>query len=173
MFIYTQNVWKYASPEFYKRNLSGVSTKKTGLFFEPKERLFEFKRTLEDFKKLDFSDDIKKQKTDQMIKTYLGLSTNAYFYVLESDHETAHYGIEKEKFNPVKRYSFSTKVFDMFDKELRFSKKQKKKYKKWLLKTMMIPVIAKYTSKINNPKFRSFLRKLRMKRDADDSAVLR
>lgn len=173
MFIYTKEVWRYASPDFYKKNLSGVSFKESGLFFEPKERLFELGKTIEDLEKLDFADEIKQKKIDQMIKTYLGLSTNTYFYVLESDHETAHYGIPKEEFGILKRIRFSRYVFDIFDKKFHFSKSQKKQYKKWLMKTIMIPVIAKHTAKIKNKAFRDLLRKMKLKRDNMENATLR
>lgn len=173
MFIYTTDVWRYASPEFYKKNPSGVSTKKTGFFFEPKERLFELERTIEDFQSLDFSEDVKQKKIDQMYRTYLALSTNAYFYVLESDHETAHYGIQKEKFGIMRRIRFSRGVLNVFDEVLHFPKEQKKQYRKWLMKTIMIPVIVKYTAKIRNKAIRNFLRKMRIKRDSRENAVLR
>lgn len=173
MFIYTKEVWGYASPEFYKNNLSGFSSKRTGLFFEPKERLFELKKTIEDLQKLDFTNEIKKYKITQMYKTYLGLSTNGYFYVMESDYESAHYGLTPEKFGIIKRYRFSMDILNIYASEFQFSKEEKKMYKKWLAKTIMIPVIARHTSKINNPAIRNMLRKMRMKRESGDSAVLR
>ena len=135
--------------------------------------MFELKRTIEDLQKLDFTEEIKKKKIEQMYKTYLGLSTNAYFYVLESEHETAHYGIERQKIGVVRRYKMSMEILETYASEFHFSKEEKKAYKKWLTKTIMIPVIAKYTSKINNPAFRNFLRKMRVKRESGESAVLR
>ena len=117
LFIYTDNIWNLASNEFYAMNPSGFEKSKKSMFFEPNERLYELKQNIIQLGELDFSEDIKQQKIEQMIKTYLGLSTNAYFYVLESDHETAHYGIEKEMFGLRRRYKFSMDVLDMFDKE--------------------------------------------------------
>ena len=95
------------------------------------------------------------------------------FYFLESDHETAHYGIEQEKFGLIRRYKFSLYVIDLYVKELGISKEQKRRYKKWITKSIMIPVIAKYTSKINNQKLRNLLKRMRLKRGAVDNAYLR
>lgn len=65
------------------------------------------------------------------------------------------------------------KVLEDFDAEFHFSDEEKKIYKNWLMKSILIPVIAKYTSKINNPLFRKTLRQMRVKREMNDSAMLR
>ena len=173
MFIYTQKVWELASDEFYKKNASGFQKKNKGLFFEPAERMFELKQNINEVKQLSFSKQIKENKIKQMYKTYLNLATNTYFYFIESEHETAHYGIERQKFGLIKRYCFSMKVLEDFDAEFHFSDEEKKIYKNWLMKSILIPVIAKYTSKINNPLFRKTLRQMRVKREMNDSAMLR
>ena len=173
MFIYTDKLWDMASPDFYKKNISGFQAKADGMFFDPKERLYELNENMKQIGRLDFSESIKEKKKDQMIKTYLGLSTNGYFYVIESEYESAHYGIKREKMGAIKRYSFAMNVLDMFDKELHFSKQNRANYRKWLIKTITIPIIAKYTSKINNQRFRMLLRKMRVRRDTADNALLR
>ncbi|BAL82299.1 hypothetical protein SELR_05910 [Selenomonas ruminantium subsp. lactilytica TAM6421] len=173
MFIYTKKVWELASAEFYKKNVSGFESKKTSLFFEPKERIFELKQNLKAVKILNFADRIKQDKTEQMYRTYLALSTSGYFYFLESEHETAHYGIAQQKIGTLNKYRLSMEILESFATEFHFSNTEKKTYKKWLIKSIMIPVIAKYTSRINNPTFRNVLRRLRVKRESDDSALLR
>ena len=173
MFIYTNKVWELASDEFYKKNTSGFQKKNKGFFFEPAERMFELKQNIDEIKRLGFSEKIKENKTKQMYKTYLGLATNTYFYFLESEHETAHYGIARQKFGIVKRIRFAMKILEKFDKEFHFSSNEKKEYKNWLMRQILIPVVAKYTSKINNLLFRRTLRQMRVKRELNDNAVLR
>ena len=173
LFLYTGNIWQYAHPQFYKNNLSGFVKKNSENFFEPQSRIFELEQNIKELQTLSFSDEVKKMKIKQMFRTYLGLATNGYFYVVESEHESAHYGIEREKYSLMKKYHFSMNVLDMFDKQFHFSEEEKKQYKKWLIKTIAIPIIAQYTSKINNKVIRNFLRKMRIKRDASDNALLR
>ena len=135
--------------------------------------MFELKQNIDEIKRLGFSEKIKENKTKQMYKTYLGLATNTYFYFLESEHETAHYGIARQKFGIVKRIRFAMKILEKFDKEFHFSSNEKKEYKNWLMRQILIPVVAKYTSKINNLLFRRTLRQMRVKIELNDNAVLR
>ena len=76
--------------------------------------MFELKQNINEVKQLSFSKQIKENKIKQMYKTYLNLATNTYFYFIESEHETAHYGIERQKFGLIKRYCFSMKVLDAY-----------------------------------------------------------
>lgn len=127
--LYTDEIWRYASPEFYKKNRSGVLAKEKGFFFEPRQRLFELKQNIRVLNSLSFSEYDVRQKTEQMYKTYLGLATNAYFYVVESEYESEHYGIQREKYGILRKFKFSMNVFEMFDKEFHFSQKERKTLK--------------------------------------------
>ena len=174
LFIFTEELWQMASHEFYKRNQSGLlPTMKDKLFFEQEERIHELKCFIEELDRLDFSLKIKNEKKDQMFRNYLRLATSGYFYVLESDYETAHYGIEKQKLNYREKRKIAFDVLDKFAEELDIDATKRKELKKWLAKDMLIPIVAKYTSKINNKTFRTALRKLRAKHAQKDNAILR
>ena len=108
-----------------------------------------------------------------MNKTYLSLSTNTYFYFMESEHETSHYGIKKEKFNAIKRFIFSKQVLNLFSEEFNYSEKEKEEYAKWLRRAISIPIIAKYTSLIRCNMIRSKLRRLRIKLEKKEQGLLR
>lgn len=173
LFIYTDEIWRYASHDFYKNSKSGVNINNKRLFFEPQERIFELKNNISVLNSMNYSKEIKEKKKRQMYKTYLGLSTNTYFYMVESAHETAHYGIPKEEFSITRRIRFSKKVFEDFKREFDFSDSETKEYKRWLIKTISIPIISRVTSKIKNDKIRNILRKMRLKREVNDQALLR
>lgn len=173
LFIYTDKIWQMASPEFYKQNVSGVVNNKDTHFFEPEERLYELKCFLKELESLKVGKKIKKQKFEQMIRNYLHLSTSGYYYFLESDYETIHYGIEQQKLSVIRKYRLAWSILNMFCKELEIENKYHKKLKKWLFKDIMISILAKYTSKIDNKYFKQFLRKLRISREKKDNAVLR
>jgi len=66
-FVYMDEVWNYAPPEFYKANISGVViNKKTGSFFEPEKRIFELSCSLRELEELDFDCSIKESKRKQV-----------------------------------------------------------------------------------------------------------
>jgi len=85
------------------------------------------------------------------------------FYVMESDHETAHYGIAKEKYGYIKCYRFSMKVLDKFSPEFGILI-WKEEHTKKLNKKIAI-LVVKYTSNINIIAFRKLLRKMRIRRE--------
>ena len=173
MFIYMDEVWKHASKEFYKNNKSGVEMNVSKLFFYPTERLHELKINIQEINSYSIDNNLKRKKIHQMNKTYLSLSTNTYFYFMESEHETSHYGIKKEKFNAIKRFIFSKQVLNLFSEEFNYSEKEKEEYAKWLRRAISIPIIAKYTSLIRCNMIRSKLRRLRIKLEKKEQGLLR
>lgn len=174
LFIYTDEIWRMATPEFYKKNKSGFEiNKKEKFFFAPQARLYECKIFMKELNGLKVPEKNKIEKQKQMIRNYLHLATTGYFYVLESEAETAHYGIKVQKLNVIQKYKMSQKIFRLFSKNFIIDDKEGQKLKRWLAVDMMIPILATYTSKINNKAFRTMLRKLRVSRDKKDNAVLR
>lgn len=173
MFIYIDEVWKYASKEFYQQNKSGVEMDESKLFFYPTQRLYELKINIQEINSYPIDNDLKRKKIHQMNKTYLSLSTNTYFYFMESEHETSHYGIKKEKFNAIKRIMFSKQVLNLFSEEFNYSEKEKKEYALWLRRAICIPIIAKYTSFIRCNMIRNILRRIRINSEKKEHGLLR
>ena len=173
MFIYMDEVWKHAPKEFYKNNKSGVEMNVSKLFFYPTERLRELKINIQEINSYSIDNNLKRKKIHQMNKTYLSLSTNTYFYFMESEHETSHYGIKKEKFNAIKRFIFSNQVLNLFSEEFNYSEKEKKEYAKWLRRAISIPIIANYTSLIRCNMIRRILRRLRINSEKKEQGLLR
>lgn len=170
MFLYTKQIWKMASPEFYKKNLSGT---KMVDFFEPRERLFELKCCLSELEHLDgVESDLKKQKRFQTIKNYLNLSTSGYFYHTESEHEAIHYGNQPVKRNIIQKINIINDVLKMYRNELRISEKEYRCLRNWTYRNFAISELAK-SGLMRNNSIRKVLRNINRKRKSRENASLR
>lgn len=174
LFIYTDEIWKYADHEFYKKNISGIqSLNGKSKFFYPSKRLYELRVFLYELQKRKVSDVIKKQKKEQMIRNHLRLATITYFYYLENDHEAAHYRIECRKYNAIQKFIISHRILNHWSRNLGFTREEKASCKTFLNHELILSIAARYTAKIRNKKFRDFLRMIKNKDDRSNGVVLR
>lgn len=170
MFIYQNCIWKMASPEFCKKNLSGTGMRN---FFEPSERLFALQCCLRELEKAKINQDLRKNKYMQTIETHLNLATVGYFHYKETEFEAIHFGYSIQKFNMKEKMGKIREVLKMYKRELGLAKEDYSKIKKWTYKNFFVTELRKRTLWLKNRNVRKFLRALNTKRKSKEGSLLR
>lgn len=174
LFIYTEEIWRYASHDFYKKNMSGVNLgERKRLFFYPSERLYELGCCLDELQKRKVLESTKNTKKEQMLKNYLHLATVVFFYFIENEHETMHYGIETKKYSNIQKYRYANKILNEWCRSLLINKELRRKLVIFLHYDLFVFFTAKYTAKIGNKYIRNILRKIKRTNDMKSNTILR
>lgn len=140
LIIYTLSLWKMAPNDFFNTNISGFSESwgKRDFFFEPEQRLKQLTVMLDELQKLDIDSTLKAKKADQVIANYLLLATYNYFYYIESEYQTAHYGIPQRHLSSRQKMVEINRILASFGETLGFSRWDYARYgvqiyKRWLM----------------------------------------
>lgn len=174
LFIYTNELWIMAPKEFYKKYRSGIKYTAKKQWFEPEERLHELLCCIKELDNMGISSAICEKKKKQIILNYLYLSTVGYYYLLEDEAETAHYGIMCRKLSLRKKLFKTRKIVELYAQEQAINCQYSIKFLySWSSKKVIMIKIIQLAAPIRNSSLYKFLRNLYRKNQDKENAYLR